>query len=336
MKKFLALLLSMLMIFSLISLAGCGEKAGKLKFGMGVEAVLGKVTDADGENNGIGETSTTVAAVLLNEDGKILDCAIDAMDNKVTFTSAGKAVTAQIFKSKYEMGNDYGMKEYSDAKKEWYEQVDAFTALVKGKTIDEVKALVGKDSKGNDDVVKAGCTIAISDFVLAVSKAVENAADCTAAKEDDINIGIFAAQNEAKDATDDAEGKNGFDVSISACALDKNGKITAAKSDVLSVSFGFNTKGMVSTAADTKFATKRQSGDNYGMAQHGNDLNGDGKVEEWYKQADAFDNACIGKTADSLTALVADNGYGDAELLKAGCTINISDMVKAAVKAANR
>mgnify|MGYP003297401072 FL=1 len=70
------------------------------------------------------------------------------------------------------------------------------------------------------------------------------------------------------------------------------------------------------------------------MAAYGTDLNGDGTVKEWYAQAEAFDTACVGKTADEISALAADKGYGVEALQTAGCTINIADMVKAAVKAA--
>ena len=70
------------------------------------------------------------------------------------------------------------------------------------------------------------------------------------------------------------------------------------------------------------------------MSKHGQDLNGDGEVKEWYAQADAFDAALIGKDAAGVAKLVTDNGYGNKDLQTAGCTIAISDMAKAAEKAA--
>jgi ABC-type branched-subunit amino acid transport system ATPase component len=68
------------------------------------------------------------------------------------------------------------------------------------------------------------------------------------------------------------------------------------------------------------------------MSQWGADLNGDGTVKEWYEQADAFNAATIGKTAGEITSLLGDNGYGNADLQTAGCTIAVSALVKAAAK----
>ena len=69
------------------------------------------------------------------------------------------------------------------------------------------------------------------------------------------------------------------------------------------------------------------------MAAYGTDLNKDGVVKEWNEQAAAFDAALAGKNADEIAGLEKD-GYGSADLQTAGCTIAVSDMVKAAVKAA--
>ena len=69
------------------------------------------------------------------------------------------------------------------------------------------------------------------------------------------------------------------------------------------------------------------------MAAYGQDLNSDGKVLEWFEQADAFNAACIGKTKNDIASLSNESGYGSDDLQKAGCTINIGDMVKALSKA---
>ena len=60
------------------------------------------------------------------------------------YTADGKAVANDSFKTKYELGKDYNMVTYGGATKDWYEQADAFMALVAGKTLDEVKALVAE------------------------------------------------------------------------------------------------------------------------------------------------------------------------------------------------
>jgi len=333
MKKLLGIILSVVMLISVVSLAGCG-KAETLKFGLGVTSYIENVKNADGNTNGAAEATSTFAAVLLDGEGKIVKCAIDTAAHTLSFTSKGEYVEANEFKTKYEAGKNYGMVAYGGAKKEWFEQVDAFTALVAGKTLQDVKALVSTNGKGNDEVVTAGCTIIISDFITALEKAVNNAADSSATADSTLKIGVISTQTGSKNATAEADGVNEVDVTVTATALDKDGKIAAAKTDAIQVIANFNNKGVASTTANTAFTTKIEAGDNYGMKAYGQDLNGDGAVKEWYEQASAFDNACIGKTANDISALATDKGYGVDTLQSAGCTINISDMVKAAVKAA--
>ena len=54
--------------------------------------------------------------------------------------------------------------------KEWNEQAAIFDAACLGKTVNEVKALMGADSYGTADLQTAGCTISISGFVAAAAK----------------------------------------------------------------------------------------------------------------------------------------------------------------------
>lgn len=334
MKKILSLVLVFIMVMSVVSLAGCG-KAEALKLGMGISTAIAKATDADGETKGIGEADHTVAAVLVNADGKIVKCALDCAANSVEYTSEGKFVQAEEFKTKYEQKDMYGMKAYGGATKEWYEQADAFAGLVAGKTYDEVKALVAEDGKGNADVTAAGCTIYVSEFLVAIEKAVAAATASEATADDTLKVAVVSTQaGDSKDATDEAEGLNEVDSTFAATVVDADGKIKAMSTDAVQAKFTFDKKGKATTDTKAAVATKKEAGDNYGMAAYGTDLNKDGKVEEWYKQADAFNAACVGKNADEVAALAVETGYGVDSLQTAGCTINIADMVKAAVKAA--
>ena len=334
MKKILSLILALAMVVTMMSLVGCGEKkAASLKLGLGVHSTVEKATSADGDTQGVGQAAVNVAGILMDADGKIVKCVIDVADNTVNFTADGKAVEAKEFKTKYELGENYGMKAYGGAKKEWFEQIDALVALIEGKTYEEVLALLGENKKGNDDVISAGCTIMISDVIEAIKAAVKNAKDSGATADDTLKLGIVSTQSGAADATEDKEGANGFDVSIALTAKSSDGKVTAADSDVVSAAFAFDTKG-VTSEEKASAKSKKMAGDNYGMAAYGQDLNGDGTVKEWYVQADELNKACIGKTADEISALAVESGYGSEDLQKAGCTINVSDMVKAAVKSA--
>ena len=337
MKKVMGIALIVLMMVSLVALNGCGAKTEELKFGFGVESVYGKSTSADGETNGSTEVDATAAAVLLDKDGKIVKCVIDAAQNKATFTSEGKAVANTEFKTKGEKGEEYGMAKYGQdlngdgIVKEWNEQVAIFISKIEGKTIEEVKAMVA-DGYGNADIQTAGCTIAVSDFVNAVEKAVANAVESKATKDSALQLGVVTAESTA-DATEEKAGEIEQNINFTAVALDKDGKVIVAATDVLQIKVAFDTKGAATTDTTKTLSSKKEQGENYGMAKYGQDLNGDGIVKEWNEQGAAFDAALVGKNATEIAALVV-NGYGVDSLQTAGCTIAIADMAAAAVKAA--
>ncbi len=327
MKKVLSLTLAALMLLSVLALTACG-KTETLKMGLGVYTYYDHASDADGDTNGEGEVVVTAAAVLVDANGKIVQCVIDTAENKVGYTSDGKYVAAESFETKYEKGDAYGMKTYAGSAKEWYEQADAFAALTVGKTADEVKAMVADGGKGAEDVISAGCTIAVTDFVNAVVKAVANAADSSASKDDALKVAFVSKQEGAKDATDEAEGVNEVDTTIVAVALDKSSKVTACKADALQAKFTFDAKGTATLDTTAELLTKYEKGDAYGMKTYA------GSVKEWYEQADAFAAACVGKTSTEIAALAAGDGYGVESLQTAGCTVAVTDLVEAAVKAA--
>jgi hypothetical protein len=330
MKKITSILLVVLMLFSLVSLAGCGKSA--LKLGVATYAYTESALNSLEGDDGFAKVSINVAAVLLDKKGKIVDCAIEAVEYEPKFTANGEYLPTDVIVGKYEKGENYGMDTYGGSKKDWYAQVDAFEELIKGKTVEEVKALVAKDRKGNKDVINAGCTIVIEEFVIAIEMAAKNATETNVKEGNTLKIGTVSTQTGCKNADEVEDGVNHVDTSISVLALNKD-KIVYAQSDALQVEIKFNTKGEDLTKHG-KITTKRTSGDKYGMSKYGQDLNGDGEVKEWYLQADAFDAALIGKDAAGVAKLVTDNGYGNKDLQTAGCTIAISDMVKAAEKAA--
>ena len=170
MKKILCLALSLLMVFSLCSLVGCGEKE-TLKLGFGVHSALDEVKNADGENDGTASAVTTIAAVLLDKDSKIVKCVIDTAENEIKFSDKGEAVAPTEMQTKTEKGDDYNMKANSKVAKEWYEQADEFDAKLVGKTADAIAKLADNTGKPADELVTAGCTINVNDMVKAAVKA---------------------------------------------------------------------------------------------------------------------------------------------------------------------
>ena len=217
------------------------------------------------------------------------------------------------------------MKSPYGSAKEWNEHADAFKNVVKGKTLDEVKALVVDGNKGNDEVVAAGCTIMINEFVGAIEKAYAAAVDSNVTANDTLKVTV-ATEQTYTDATEDKDGSNKVSTTVFASAVDANGKIVAASSDCVEVAFTFTTAGASTLDTTKAVLSKKQQGDNYGMKSPY------GSAKEWYEHAAAFDAACIGKTPAEVAGLMAEDGKGVDTLKAAGCTIYITGFVKAASK----
>lgn len=329
MKKILSLILSVLMIFTL---AACGAETtdapatetATLKFGLGVYVAGATVADASADKDGSASMDATYAAVSVDADGKIVAVALDVMQHKLAFTTEGKAIAATEFKSKYEKGPDYNMLSASPIGKEWNEQADAFKTQVIGKTLDEVKALVAEGDKPVQSVIDAGCTIKIAEFVGAVEKAYNAAAESNVTANDTLKIGAVTKQSVA-DATADKAGNNQVDTTIVAVAMNAEGKVVATSSDCLQVKFGFDLTGKSTFDTAAAILTKKEKKEDYNMK-------GASPIgKEWYEQAAAFDKVCTGKTIDEIKALVVD-GKGNDEVVNAGCTMNLGDWVEVYAK----
>lgn len=358
MKKFISIALVLVLALSVFAFAGCNKTdAGKepgsdvntettdaaLSFGMGVVADLGDAKDADGDTNGSGEFVTTAVAVLLDADKKIVAIDLDSAQINTAWTSEGKLIATEDFSTKYEKGDEYNMAAYGkkhDGSEgtvlEWYKQADVFMEKATGKTLDEVKAFMGEDTYAIGDLATAGCTISVGDFVKALEKAVANAAETKATADDKLNLSIVsAAEYSNKDASEDAEGQAQINATVVAAVVDAEGKVVDAKTDVAQGKMTFDAKGVATADTTAEIKTKFELGDDYGMAAYGKKHDGsEGAVLEWYKQAEAFNASLVGKTAADFAALAGEDGYATGDLATAGCTIGVSDMIAAAVKAA--
>lgn len=336
MKKFMAIALCLVLALGTM-LVGCGdatndkdvsskdENNAALKFGSAVYVSNPTVTDATADKAGSGKLDVTIAAVLVDADGKIVACDLDTSSNTVSFTKDGKAVANTEFKTKYEMGKDYNMVAYGGAAKEWFEQADAFEKLVAGKTLTEVKALVAAENKGNDDVINAGCTIMINEFVGAIEKAYNSAKETKATAKDTLKV-TAATEQTCTDATADKDGSNKVSVYVFGAAVGADGKVIDAASDCVEVEFKFTAAGVSTLDTSKAIKSKKEQGKDYNMVAYG------GATKEWFEQAAAFDAACIGKTASEIAGLKAEDGKGVADLQSAGCTIYVTGFVKAASK----
>lgn len=109
---------------------------------------------------------------------------------------------------------------------------------------------------------------------------------------------------------------------VAAIIIDSNNKIVACRIDTLAVAATL-TDGVVDEAT---FKTKAEQGDAYGMLNnpYGSSL------AEWYNQAKAFETYVTGKTQAEVAGIaVNDEGKATDATLTAGCTIAITDFIKA-------
>ena len=155
--------------------------------------------------------------------------------------------------------------------------------------------------------------------------------------EAEYKLGMGVVVDTATSETGNAQ----VDATVAAVVTDADGKIVVCRIDVAQNKMTV-TDGAVE--ADKTFLTKMELGDDYNMAKYGTsmDWNGDGVVKEWYDQAKAFEAYVVGKTAAEVNSIetkeVEGAGYiiaADDALLSAGCTIQITDFIKAVAAACN-
>lgn len=178
MKKMMTALLAAAMVI------GCMSGAMADKTGLGIVTEAASSASAAEGKDGKASVNSTICAVTLDDEGKIVSITFDVAQTAVAFDEKGEIktdVTAEI-PSKRELKEGYGMKPASTIGKEWYEQMDALEAWCVGKTVEEVLGMPTYD-KGDghhdcvpDDVdLKTSCTVSIGDNLKALQKAAANA-----------------------------------------------------------------------------------------------------------------------------------------------------------------
>lgn len=120
------------------------------------------------------------------------------------------------------------------------------------------------------------------------------------------------------DATTEADGVVEYDVTLVAVLVDDEGVIADCIIDSIGTSVKFNTAGALTSDITAAVATKNELGDDYGMVAWG------GAVAEWYEQADALAQYCVGKTMDQVLT-----GYSEDADLATSATIYLGGYVSA-------
>ena len=303
----------------------------------------------------IGEFNATVATVVLDSDGKIVACRLDAVQNKFAADFDNDSFSySRLEKTKVELGSEYGMAgsawssdNDSDGRiLEWNEQAKAFEAWCVGKTVAQVEALGAEENlqfandhyfTKDEDLLAAGCTIQIDGFVGAVVKACKDEAKVSFKSEGNFTLGLAATSKDNGSAVANDEATIKMNVEFAAAVVE-GGKIVAALNDAAQPQIAYDYDGNVTDAsvgkgAEVGLKTKRELKETYGMSTspYAPDNNGDSKVLEWYVQSAEFSKYVVGKTGAQVEALetkvVNDHNIStDDALLNAGCTIDISGL----------
>lgn len=195
MKKLLAMILCLVMVLALAACnngtpnngdnsngsanggtpAAPGSNGATTRIGLGM-AVDSAVSPAEDDDDGRAEAEVTTCALILDQEGKILSVKFDCTEAIATYNKAGAVTWPDTYKSKKELGYDYGLKKYSSIGKEWFEQVNALEDYCTGKTVSDVSSMQLKEEDGRMGVSAAAeltstCTISCDQFIEALKKA---------------------------------------------------------------------------------------------------------------------------------------------------------------------
>ena len=237
----------------------------------------------------------------------------------------GKVTTPTDTRTKRQKGKDYPLAEVSGLKKGWAEQADAFGSWLEGKTPDEVKKLkTDADGKPTDADLLSGCTIAVDRYRDAVVRACENAQVLGAARGDTVKLGVEVAEMpQGLAGTDDKDAQVQAKITLAVVTMDENARVTSAIGDMTEPELTVSADGTVSAPREPVY-TKNELGDRYGMRS------ASALGKEWYEHSAGWCGYLKGKNAVEIGKLSTDGTDAD---LKALCTISVTDLQKAALKA---
>ena len=253
------------------------------------------------------------------DPGYRMGCKVAVVDG------TGKVTTPTDTRTKRQKGKDYPLAEVSGLKKGWAEQADAFSSWLEGKTPDEVKKLkTDADGKPADADLLSGCTIAVDRYRDAVVRACENAQVLGAARGDTVKLGVEVAEMpQGLAGTDDKDAQVQAKITLAVVTMDENARVTSAIGDMTEPELSVSADGTVSAPREPVY-TKNELGDRYGMRS------ASALGKEWYEHSAGWCGYLKGKNAVEIGKLSADGTDAD---LKALCTISVTDLQKAVLKA---
>ena len=296
---------------------------GAVKTGLSVSVSISDSTSATAEKAGAAKYDVTLVAVLVNNDGVIVDCVIDSIPATVNFDANGQ-ITSDLnmaVPTKNELGENYGMVAWGGAKAEWDAQVAAVANYAIGKTVDQLKngdidMTTGKAKDGTD--LASSATIYLAGYVYAIEAAVNNAQHLGAQAGDKLVLATLNTVGSSTSATAEKAGTIQLDADIT--ALTRSGdKITSCYIDSLQAKISIDATGTITTDLSAAVQTKNELGEAYGMVAWA------GAKAEWNVQAASFAAYVTGKTAAEVAgiAITETTKPADGTDLAASVTISI-------------
>ena len=324
MKKWGAVFVTLLLLTALLS--ACSRNVGDVEnsdvstpVAAMVKTGLATVSSAAVAEDALTD-KTVVAAVTVGDGGKIVACRLDEIETDAKL-NAGKITREKDLRSKYAQGYDYGLASSSTVTKEWFEQVDALCDYVVGKTAAEVAEIPLENGVATDEALRARCDLVISDFLEAIGKACDMAADRGAQAGDTLSLSLTAA-----DATEQSDKAVCAAVQIAAVTLNSRGVVTdclidetGKRIDVVDGAFVGDT-GVYRSKKDQKTGA--------------DDTSDSAKDGEWAASAKAFEEYVVGKTASQVKATPLTDGKPAADTdLAEKCTVRVAEMLQNVLKA---
>ena len=295
-------------VLALGSLASCGGTK-EVSLGLGYVASFA-------DSHGTMQLEVSVASVGFDKDGKVLDARFDTIQVKhaaaknadETFTFSTSSLTNDNgVKSKLELGKDYGMKGVSKLGIEVDTQIETFADFCVGKTVEEIKAAESVE----------GVSIVVSSYVSALEKAYASKREAVSYK-GELKAGVGMA------GTLSAKGEAAITVNAS---LVSDSKVVASYTDCVVHQVSAAVEGgkvVISSKADQKYVVNGKITSKYDLhSAYGMGQTGEKVVLEWDAQAENFDAAVVGKTAEEIKALTEIEG----------CTIVATGLIAAAAEA---
>ncbi|MBM7616219.1 Tfp pilus assembly PilM family ATPase [Alkaliphilus hydrothermalis] len=352
MKKFLVLMLSIFLVMSLM--VGCTstsedtsgtdnppavednkeETNDKVKVGLGTINSIAKSKsyslEGSKETLPVGQVDTIMAAAAFDADGKVISVIIDTAQTKVNFDKELKLTSdkAAEIKTKFEKGDEYGMRKASPIQKEWFEQIAELEKWMVGKTIDEITGMQLKDDAPDVPELTSTVTMGVDGYIAAVEKAYANAIEVENFEKLGLGQNVSIAKSKELGEKDGKEvlPVAQVDTTIAATAFDADGKVVGTSIDVAQVKINFDAEGQVTTDQAEAIKTKKEKGEDYGMRK------ASPIKKEWFEQIADLENWMVGKTTDEIKGMQLKDEAPDVPELTSSVTIGVTSYIEAVVE----